>query len=138
MRKRYALFIGRWQPFHKGHEWLINAQRTKGKHVLVAVRDIEPDEHNPLTAQQSAAVIRQRYHGSSPEVRVIVIPDIESVNWGRGVGYEPIEHEPPPAIHNISATEIRRQIAEGDDGWKECVHPSIHGVLERLLCVTCC
>ena len=40
-------------------------------------------------------------------VRVIIIPDIESVNYGRGVGYEIIEHEPPAQIKRISATEIR-------------------------------
>jgi hypothetical protein len=22
--KKYSVFFGRWQPFHKGHYWLIN------------------------------------------------------------------------------------------------------------------
>ena len=35
-------------------------------------------------------------------VKVIIIPDIESVNYGRGVGYD-IEHVPPSEIGKISA-----------------------------------
>ena len=40
----------------------------------------------------------------------MIIPDIESVNYGRGVGYEIIEHIPPNDIGKISATEIRKKI----------------------------
>ena len=39
-----------------------------------------------------------------------IIPDIESVNYGRGVGYEIIEHIPPAEIGEISATSIREQM----------------------------
>jgi hypothetical protein len=39
-----------------------------------------------------------------------IIPDIESVNYGRGVGYEIIEHIPPSEIGEISATSIREQM----------------------------
>lgn len=43
-------------------------------------------------------------------VIVTIIPDIESVNYGRGVGYEIIEHVPPTEINDISATSIRKQL----------------------------
>jgi hypothetical protein len=43
-------------------------------------------------------------------VKVIVITDIESINYVRGVGYEIIEHIPPDDIKDISATKIRDQI----------------------------
>ena len=43
-------------------------------------------------------------------VKVIPIPDIESVNYGRGVGYEINEFEPPKDIGYISATEIRKNL----------------------------
>ena len=39
-----------------------------------------------------------------------IIPDIESVNYGRGVGYDVIEHVPPKEIGEISATSIRNQM----------------------------
>jgi hypothetical protein len=41
---------------------------------------------------------------------VIIIPDIESINYGRGVGYDIIEYVPPQDIHDISATKIREQL----------------------------
>ena len=44
------------------------------------------------------------------KVKVIIIPDIESVNYGRGVGYEIIEHIPPSDISKISATKIRKEL----------------------------
>ena len=43
-------------------------------------------------------------------VKVIIIPDIESVNYGRGVGYDIIEHVPPQEVGEISATEIRKKL----------------------------
>ena len=39
-----------------------------------------------------------------------IIPDIESINYGRGVGYDIIEHVPPKEIGDISATSIRNQM----------------------------
>ena len=49
-------------------------------------------------------------------VKVIIIPDIESVNYGRGVGYEIIEHQPPEQIKRISTTEIRSNMRK-DGGY---------------------
>jgi hypothetical protein len=40
----------------------------------------------------------------------MVIPDICSIEFGRGVGYDIIEHIPPQEIHDISATKIREQM----------------------------
>ena len=45
-------------------------------------------------------------------VTVIVIPDIESINYGRTVGYEVIEHEPPKNIYDISASKIRKEMGK--------------------------
>ena len=46
------------------------------------------------------------------KIKVIIIPDIESVNYGRGVGYEIIEHVPPDMVKEISATKIREQMRQ--------------------------
>ena len=43
-------------------------------------------------------------------IKIIIIPDIESVNYGRGVGYDVIEHVPPSDIKEISATKIRANL----------------------------
>ncbi len=54
----------------------------------------------------------------------MVIPDIESVNYGRGVGYGIVEHIPPNNIKTISGTEIRNKIRNNDNSWKEFVDPN--------------
>ena len=46
----------------------------------------------------------------SGKLKVIVIPDICSVEFGRGVGYDIIEHVPPQEVADISATKIREQM----------------------------
>ena len=45
-------------------------------------------------------------------VKLMIIPDIESVNYGRDVGYDIIEHIPPQEIKKISGTDIRRSLNE--------------------------
>ncbi len=110
--KQYSMFIGRWQPWHAGHRWLIDQRLNEGKNVLICIRDIAPDEKNPFSAQEVEANIKKELWQllSDQTVKVIVIPDIESVNFGRGVGYDIIEHVPPTAIGEISATKIREQL----------------------------
>jgi phosphopantetheine adenylyltransferase len=108
--KTYALYIGRWQNWHKGHEWLINQQLEKGKNVWVAIRDVQQDENNPKSAQQ---ILRELTHEpfffqNTDKILLSIIPDIESVNYGRGVGYDVIYHEPPTQIAEISGTKIRK------------------------------
>jgi len=129
--KPKALFIGRFQPCSIAHQWLFETKLNKGIPILIAIRDILPDEQNPLTSEQSASLIRKIYEGK--DVTIIIIPDIESVNWGRGVGYDTIEHIPPTEIKNISATAIRNAIKNGDDSWKEIVSPLIHNELIEYL-----
>jgi cytidyltransferase-like protein len=110
--KSHAMFIGRWQPWHDGHRWLIYQALNEGKKVLLCIRDVEPDEKNPWTAHEvmmnlSNELIELIQEG---KVKIITIPDIESVNIGRGIGYDVIEHIPPQEIHDISATAIREQM----------------------------
>ena len=109
---KYSLYIGRWQPWHSGHRWLIDQRLKLGLNVCVAIRDVEPNSDQPWTADEVLANVEMELADLIDEGRVIVtiIPDIESVNYGRGVGYEIIEHVPPTEISNISATSIRKQL----------------------------
>ena len=110
---QHAMFVGRWQPLHIGHQELFKRAMDEGKNVLICIRDIQPDEKNPFTAQQVLENITEFYQ-NEPRVTVMVIPDICSIEFGRGVGYDIIEHVPPTAIGEISATKIREQMkAEG-------------------------
>jgi predicted nucleotidyltransferase len=63
----------------------------------------------------------------------MIIPDIESVNYGRGVGYEINEFTPTEEIGFISATKIRESIKKGDTTWKDMVDESIQEDVEKFL-----
>jgi len=108
MKRKYAMFIGRWQTWHKGHEWLINQQLEKGKDVWVAIRDVAEDENNPKSAYKVMMDLIEEpfFQENIDRILVSIIPDIESVNYGRGVGYEVIYHEPPTDVAAISGTAI--------------------------------
>jgi len=109
MSKKYAMYVGRWQNWHKGHEWLLNQQLEKGKNVWVAIRNVETDENNPKTAQQVMMDLADEpfFKENSHRINISIIPDIESINYGRGVGYDVIYHEPPEDVAKISGTSIR-------------------------------
>ena len=114
--KKYALFIGRWQTWHKGHEWLINQQLQKGKYVWIAVRDVPNDENNPKSGHRVMMDLMEEsfIQENIDKILISMIPDIESVNYGRGVGYDVIYHEPPKEIEQISGTAIRKKYIDSN------------------------
>ena len=110
--KKYSVFFGRWQPWHEGHRQLIDQRLNEGKNVWIAIRDVKPDEKNPYTAHEVMMNLSEELKDLLSEGRIFIsiVPDIESINYGRGVGYDIIEHVPPQEIHDISATKIREQM----------------------------
>ena len=133
--KKYAIFVGRYQPYHYGHIELIKQKLDLGIPALIMIRDIDPDERNPFTAKETARMIRKYHKSKGDDVKVIIIPDIESVNYGRGVGYEINEYEPPSnsGAMFISASKIRDSIKNGDSNWKKMVDESLHFDIENYL-----
>lgn len=129
---RYNLFIGRYQCPHKGHQAIFNSYLEKGEPICIAIRDVAPDEKNPFTAKEVLHLLDKLY-GKNRLVKIIIIPDIASVNYGRGVGYDVKEIKVTEQIANISATDIRNQIAEGKEDWKELVDEKIHSAMKRML-----
>lgn len=123
--KKRAIFIGRYQPYHQGHISLIQQKLNDGIPVLIMVRDIEPDDKNPFTTEQTVSMIEKYHLFKGDDVNVIIIDDIESVNYGRGVGYEINEYIPPENIGFVSATKIRESLNNGDNTWREMVDESI-------------
>ena len=109
---QYAMFCGRWQPLHLAHQELFMQALGQGKNVLICIRDIKPDEKNPFTAEEVKENIEGYYKLmiETGRVKVMVIPDICSIEFGRGVGYDIIEHIPPTKIGDISATKIREKM----------------------------
>ena len=99
-----ALLIGRWQPLHKGHEWLIRQVQKKGHDVLLGIRHTPIDKANPYSVQERIEMIRKILGDS---VDYVVLPDIAGVYYGRDVGYEVEQIGSPEEIARISATKIR-------------------------------
>ena len=105
---KYSLFIGKWQPFHKGHKWLIEQRLKLGKNILIGIREIENPKYTPREIM--LRVLREfPSEVNDGTIDFIELPDIESINYGRDVGYDIIEHIPPDDIKEISGTKIRKK-----------------------------
>ncbi len=129
MTKR-AIFIGRFSPFHKGHLSIMEKKIAENKPLLILVRDTHYDIY---PAELRKRMIEAAFAKRKVDAKVVIIDDIESVNYGRGVGYEVNEIEVPENIKNISATDIRTKIENGDDSWKESMPDGADKVLEDYL-----
>lgn len=103
-----SLFIGRWSPFHEGHQALIESVLRNGKPVVIAIRDTEPSADNPYSTSERWQQIQDALQKWGSLVRIIVIPDIDEVCYGRDVGYGIRKVELADDIHKISGTEKRR------------------------------
>lgn len=103
---KYTLFIGRWSPFHCGHKYIIDTYVRNNKSVCIAIRDSK--EKYSLDLRKK--MIRSCYKEEIREgrVKIIVIPDIETVAVGRDVGYSIVEV--PDNIRLISGTKIRQNL----------------------------
>jgi adenylylsulfate kinase len=101
--QRYSLFIGRWQPFHAGHKALIEAVLAEGKPVAVGIRDTPISATDPYSVAERRAMIAREL----PGVKVVVVPDIAEIVYGRQVGYGIRELHLDAATEAISGTAIR-------------------------------
>ena len=105
------IFIGRWQPFHDGHRTIIDSAANNGKDVIIAIRDTELSEKNPLTAQERRGLIEEVYE-DHPNVETMIIPDVDTVAIGRDVGYSVVSV--PEEIAAISGTETREEYEKSE------------------------
>ena len=104
MSHKVAMYIGRWSPTHKGHKWIIDKALEEGKRVCIAIRDTPLGDKDPYTYRQRERMWRLIY---GDKVDVMRLPDIESINIGRKVGYEVNRIDAPAHITDISATKVR-------------------------------
>jgi len=129
--KKWAAFFGRWSPFTLGHaEMLRPAVEEFGTSVWIGVRATPVSESDPWTVPQRILMIEAFYAGH--DVIVTPIPDIESVNYSRGVGYEVKEIEVTEEIKQISATRVRQSLRDGTDEWRSLVPSTTAAFLEPL------
>jgi adenylylsulfate kinase len=108
--KKCSLFVGRWQPFHEGHKALVKTILKKGKPIVIAIRDTEIDHKNPYTTYERWTMIQNALKEYGDLVKIIVIPDIDEICYGRKVGYKIRKIDLPSGTAKISGTKIRNKV----------------------------
>ena len=112
--------LGRWQPWHDGHQALFKRCVAKTGQVAIQVRDVQGasggdgQDDNPFNWEEvcnniEVGLLKDGFQRGK-EYEIMLVPNIVNITYGRGVGYDIIEHIPPTEIGEISATKIREQM----------------------------
>jgi cytidyltransferase-like protein len=108
-QKPTALFIGRYQPFHAGHQRLIEEGLCRVGQVCIAVRDTHGiDAKSPLPFFAVKQRIEAALSAHAGRFVVVPLPNITNVFYGREVGYSVERIVLDDETEAISATEIRK------------------------------
>ena len=112
-KKPTAQMLGRWQPFHNGHYALFEEIIKKTGQVCIQVRDVHGVGDNPFDFETVKYEITQRLEPNfKNRFKVILVPNISNICYGRGVGYKIEEIVLSEEIQKISATKIRKEMRE--------------------------
>jgi len=101
---RKSLFIGRFQPLHKGHIKLIQTVLDEGKPVAIGLMDTDIDDSNPYTIEERKKMFAEAFGDT---VTVVVLPAVAEVCWGRNVGWWPRRIYLDASTESVTATNIR-------------------------------
>jgi len=113
-RRPTAQMLGRWQPWHEGHQALFEEIVKKTGQVNIQVRDVQGVGDNPFDFETVKKNIEQALQPYKNRIQVTLVPNITNICYGRGVGYKIEEIVLPENIQKISATDIRKKMrAEG-------------------------
>ena len=110
-KKPTAQMLGRWQPFHEGHFALFEEIVKKTGQVYIMVRDMPETESNPFNFDYVKDKIDIRLKEQYKDrYRIVQVPNITNICYGRKVGYTIEEMVLPEHIQKISATDIRKTL----------------------------
>lgn len=106
-----TLQLGRYQPWHEGHQALKEEAHKRTDQVLLGVRNTYgTSEKDPLTYEEVQRRIGANSRNLQQDTLVLRLPNITNIVYGRDVGYK-IEHvDLPPEIQAISATQKRKEL----------------------------
>jgi len=112
-KKPTAQMLGRWQPFHDGHFALFEEIIKKTGQVCIQIRDVQGVDDNPFNFETVKKNIEEKlnpkYEG---RFKIMLVPNITNICYGRGVGYKIEEIVMPEKIQKISATKIRAKMRD--------------------------
>ena len=121
-KKPTVQMLGRWQPWHDGHQSLFKRCILKTGQVIIQVRDVqgssggEGQEDNPFDWDSVCkniedGLIKDDFK-RGVDYEIMLVPNIVNITYGRGVGYVFEEETFEQEIESISATKIRKKMRE--------------------------
>ena len=114
-KKPTAQMLGRRQPFHDGHYALFKEIVKITGQVCIQIRDVQGVDDNPFDLDTVKKNIEDRLNPEfEGQFKIMLVPNITNISYGRGVGYKIEEVVLPEDIQKISATKIRKKMR--DDG----------------------
>ena len=111
-----AQMLGRWQPWHGGHQKLFEETLKRAEQVLIMVRDVQGVGDNPFDFETVKKNIEEKLNPKfEGKYKIMLVPNITNICYGRGVGYKIEEIVLDEEIQKISATKIRQQMRDHGD-----------------------
>lgn len=121
-KKPTVQMLGRWQPWHDGHQALFKRAIEKTGQVIIQVRDVEgasggdEQDDNPFSWEDVCSNIEEGLEKDGyirgKNFEIMLVPNITNITYGRGVGYVFEEETFESEITDISATKIRKEMRE--------------------------
>ena len=111
-KKPTAQMLGRWQPWHLGHQTLFEEIIKKTGQDNIMVRDVKGIGDNPFNLETVKKNIETALKDFKNRIKISLVPNITNICYGRGVGYKIEEIVLSQDIQEISATKIRKKMRE--------------------------
>ena len=109
-KKPTAQMLGRWQPWHAGHQKLFEEILKKTGQVNIMVRNVQGVDENPFYFETVKKNISEALDEYKNRFKITLVPNITNICYGRGVGYKIEEIVLDEKTQQISATKIREQM----------------------------
>ena len=121
-KKPTVQMLGRWQPWHSGHQALFKRCVAKTGQVIIQVRDVQgasggkgqddnPFDLDTVCSNIEKGLIEEGFR-RGVEYEIMLVPNIVNITYGRGVGYTFEEEVFDKKVTEISATKIRKKLRE--------------------------
>ena len=124
-KKPTVQMLGRWQPWHDGHQALFKRCIKKTGQVIIQVRDVKGasggknQDDNPFDWDAVCKNIENALHKDSfkrgVHYEIMLVPNITNISYGRNVGYVFEKETFDETISSISATKIRKKLRDDGD-----------------------
>lgn len=155
-RIRSALFIGRFQPYHAGHHWVVKRLARKFDEVLIVIgsTQVNRTRDNPLTVKEREGLIHAALKADDVDKKCVVLElrdKHDNEKWVRALlalcpSFDEAFSNHPLTLkllrergfpshetglwRGISATLVRSLIRKRNARWKKLVHPAVAKEIE--------